>query len=77
MEEENKINENLLAFLDAKTHDEKINVLMSVEGIDDDLINKMALSMGIVIRNGKIEERVEELKKCLQTMGRYESDRLR
>ncbi len=45
--------------------------------IDDSLINNMAVAMDVVIPDGDVQKRYEQLKVCLKTKQRYELDRLR
>jgi len=68
----------LMAFLDADTYEEKLNVLVALRGrITDDMINTMAVSLDVEVNDGDLEERYEALKYCLLTMKRYECNRLR
>ena len=41
------------------------------------MITTMAIACGVEIEDGDVEERYEELKKCLLTLERYESNRIR
>lgn len=41
------------------------------------MINTMALSVDLEIKDGNLEDRYEELKNCLLTLERYECNRLR
>ena len=47
------------------------------EEITDSMIDNMAASLDVVINDGVIDMRVEELKRCLRTKMKYESVRLR
>lgn len=76
--QEDQASPELLRFLDAETYDEKYKVLKSMENtITDRLINDFAVILDVVIRDGDLTHRYEELKQCVATMARYESTRLR
>lgn len=76
--EEGQASPELLAFLDADTYNEKYNVLKGMENtITDRLVNDFAVILDVVIPEGELSRRYEELKQCVATMARYESTRLR
>lgn len=65
--------EAILLFLDAETYEEKWNLLGVVQQfMSDHLINTLAASMDIIIEDGNLEDRFEELRSCVNTRRRYE-----
>lgn len=68
----------VLEFLDADSYEERLNILASLHHrITDDMINTMAMSVDVEIKEGDIEERYEELRKCLLLYDKFECTRLR
>lgn len=68
----------LMRFLDAETYHEKYKVLQGMENtITDRLINDFAVILDVVIPEGELSDRFEQLKQCVSTMARYETTRLR
>ena len=68
--------EAILLFLDAESYEDKWNLLGIVhEFMSEHLINTLAASMDIVIEDGSLDERFEELRSCVNTRRRYEIDR--
>ncbi len=66
------------AFLDADGYEKKLEVLFSLRGrLNASVLNAMALSLDLELTGGSAEEQYEELKNCLQTLKRYECNRLR
>lgn len=77
-EEELHLDPMLLAFLDAETYAEKLNVLSGMHHrITDDMITTMAIACDIEIEEGDMENRYNQLKNCLLTLDKYEITRLR
>ena len=74
-----EINPILLEFLETDSFDEKYKILVATptSDFDDLLIDNMASSIDVVVKDGDIESRVEDLKVCVRTRARYESLRLR
>ncbi len=64
--------------LDAKTPEERYDIVCSIRGeITDRLIEDIATVMDISIPEGELEDRYKQLKDCMRTIQKYESDRLR
>ena len=76
---EQEINPILLEFLDTDSFEEKYKILVATPVMDFDnlLIDNMASSIDVVIEDGDIETRVQELKFCVSTRARYETTRFR
>ncbi len=76
--EEEQADERLLRFLDTDTYQEKYEVLASLANdITDRLINDFAVIVDVVIPEGSLNERYEQLKSAIATKARYETGRLR
>lgn len=77
-EEKKSAEDKLMAFFDAETMEEKYKILVDMqEEINDHMINNMAVVLDVVIEEGPLERRYEELKTCVRTFQRYECSRLR
>lgn len=75
---ENAIDQRLIAFLEAKDYQGKLDILDNMEGnVSEQTIIAMAVSMDIELNEGTIEEKFRSLRKCIQTMQMYEGTRLR
>ena len=65
-EEKRDVQDKLMAFFDAETMEEKYQILLDMRGeINDRMINNMAVVLDVVIEEGPVEQRYEELKTCL------------
>lgn len=68
----------LLAFLDADSYEEKLEVFASLEGkVDLHMLNAIAASLDLELSESSLEEQYDTLKSCLMTLERYECNRLR
>lgn len=77
-EDEGEVNPDLLAFLEAETTREKIEVLDRIkERITESLLCAIEASMDISYEDENLEERVYYIKNYLRTRERYEGTRLR
>lgn len=77
-EEEENLDAKMMEFLDTDDFDTRYNILVSMrDTITDMQINNLAVAMDVVIPEGKLDDRYEQLKRCLRTKQRYESNRLR
>ena len=77
-EERKSAEDKLMAFFDAQTMEEKYKILVDMEeDINDHMINNMAVVLDVVIEEGPLERRYEELKTCVRTFQRYECIRFR
>ena len=77
-EETLDLDPKLLEFLDAKTYEEKLAILVSVRHrITQDMLTTMAVACDVEIGDGDLEERYAQLKNCLVMMEKYECNRLR
>jgi len=77
-EDEGEINPDLLAFLEAETTREKIEVLDRIkERITEGILCAIEASMDISYEDNNLEERVYYIKNYLRTKERYEGTRLR
>ncbi len=72
------INPVLSEFLDAETYSKKMEVLATYrKELDDRLINDMAVALDCTVDEGPLEERIQGIITCLQTMCKFEDRRLR
>lgn len=72
------VNEDLMAFLDAKDYAEKLEILYTIrKRIDDRVMSDIEMSLDMPVGKGSIEERIGLVRDNLQTMAKFECKRLR
>lgn len=72
------VNPDLLAFLDLDTLAEKLEMLRDLrKRIDDHLLDSIAASLDIVVEEGPLPQRYQEVLNCLETMEHFECSRFR
>lgn len=73
-----QVNPILMKFLDAKSNDQKLEIVTSNrKHLNDRLINDMAVAMDCTIEEGPLDQRIQDLIISLQTMLKFEDRRLR
>lgn len=78
MDAEWAIDENVLAFLEADTYEQKLNIFSEMrDKVTQDMLNTIAASLDIEVDSGELEERYRQIQNCLMTFQRYECNRLR
>ena len=76
--EEGFVEPGFLEFLDEENWDQKYNILVSLrDKMTDNLVDSFAVAMDVVIPEGPLEKRYEQLKICVRTRQKYESQHLR
>lgn len=66
----------LLAFLDEDSYAKKLEILDSMgDVLDDHMINQLAASLDLIIEDGCLEDRLQELRYCIRTKARFEGRR--
>ncbi len=77
-EEQLNIDPLVLEFFDADSYEQRLAILDSLHNrITDDMITMMAMSADLEIKDGELEDRYMELRNCLCTFKKYETNRLR
>lgn len=81
MEEESEVCQlepGFLEFLDEDNWDKKYNILVSLrDKMTDKLVDDFAVALDVVIPDGPLDKRYEQLKICIRTRQKYENQHLR
>ncbi len=76
--EELHMDPTVVRFLDADSATDRLRLLSQLHvNITNDMIDVMAMAIGVEIDAGDVEDRYNDLKTCLLTMERFETTRLR
>ncbi len=68
----------VIQFMDADLAVDKNDILSKLRPIiTNDMIDIMAMSLGVVVNEGDVYDRYNDLRTCLTTMEKFESTRLR
>ncbi len=72
------LNPLVIRFMDADLAVEKNDILSKLRPIiTNDMIDVMAMSLGVVVEEGDVYDRFNDLRNCLNTIEKFESTRLR
>lgn len=75
--EDGVVNPWLLKFLDADTMEQKYQIVCDIKNdITDRLVDDLAVVVDVVIPEGKLSDRYEQLKYCIRTRQKYEQTSL-
>ena len=73
-----KLEPEFLQFLDEDNWDKKYNILVSIrDKMTDKLVDDFAVALDVVIPDGPLDKRYEQLKICVRTRQKYENQHLR
>ena len=73
--EEMSLEEKMMAFFDNGDMEAKYKILLSMrEEITDTIIDNLAVDVDVVIPDGEINKRFDDLRKAIQTRQKYEQN---
>ncbi len=73
LQEEPALDPLVLEFLDADSHEKRLNILAALHHrMTDDMITTMAVACDVEVPEGALEERYSQLKSCLLMLDRFE-----
>lgn len=76
VQEEASLDPLVWEFLDADSHEKRLNILAALHHrITDDMITTMAVACDVEVPDGDVEERYAQLKNCLIMLDRFEIKR--
>ena len=77
---ENSVYNHMIAFLDTDDFDKKYEILSDMDTmgeLSNHVIDNLAAALDVVIPDGTLDSRIDQLRTCVRTRARYESLRLR
>lgn len=76
--DELNLDPNVVAFLDSDSAKARIQILEKIRPIvTDDMIDIMAMAIDVEVEPGDVYDRLADLRNCLDTIARFETERLR
>lgn len=72
--------DHMMKFFDADELEEKYDIIAKMqvqEELNDHIIDNFAASLDVVIDDGDLDKRIDDLKNCIRTKMKYESSRFR
>ena len=77
---EDGVYQHMIAFLDTDDFDKKYEILSEMDTmgeLSNHVIDNLAAALDVVIPDGLLDYRIDQLRSCVRTRARYESLRLR
>lgn len=73
MDDAEGMDPRVMQFLDARSSKERLEILTALhQDITDEMIDTMAIVLGVEVEPGVLENRYHDLRDCLLTISRYE-----
>ena len=72
--------DHMMEFFDADELEEKYDIITKMqvqEELNNHVIDNFAASLDVVIDDGDLDKRIDDLKNCIRTKMKYESSRFR